>query len=294
MADFAGVFHAPVLQVAPCGLLSVASVDEYNGDQTSERWVRGFSTMTNASPTVRILSRDNDVVTNGELFDGTGEPAFYSAVPFFIEVESKNTAKNLISNNPMDYIGEQIKAATQKAAEYELWEGVAARALATPATGYLIQQTNGAVAVTSGGVAPDKALYLLEQSISLSPTGGRGIIHMTRDVASALGTKLIYEANSRDDEQAYATTRLGTLVVIGSGYTGNGPIGATGRAASGTNKWMFATGGVEVLTGKIDIVNDSLAQGFTPATNDSIVTVLRPAAVHFDPSIWFTAQVTLS
>ena len=293
MAEFAGVFSAPVLQVAPCGLLSVATVVEYNGDANSERWIRGFSTMTNASPTVRILSRDNDVVTNGEIFDGSAVPAYYSTVPFFIEVESKNTAKNLISNDPREFLKDQIEAATQKAAEYELWEGVAAQALAVPASGYLIE-SGGATAVTTSGVAPEKALYLIEQGISTSPTGGRGVIHMTRDVASALGSRLQYEAKSRDDKKAYARTRLGTLVVIGSGYTGNGPIGATGRAASGTNKWMFATGGIEVLTGESEIVNDSLAQGFTPSTNDSIVTILRPAAVHFDPSLWLTAQVTLS
>lgn len=294
MAEFAGVFDAPVLQVAPCGLLSVAFVEEYAGDPRSERWVQGFSTMTNASPTVRIIGRDNNTVTGGTLFDGSTTKAFYSTTPFFIEVESKNTGKNLVSNNPLDgHIKTMLEAATQKAAEFELWEGAAARSLTTPGTGYLTQ-TGGATVVTTAATAPDRALALLEQSIALSPTGARGILHMTRDVASTLNTKLTYIANSRDDEKAYAVTRLGTLVVVGSGYTGNGPIGNAGAAATVTNKWMFATGGVDVLVGESEIINDSLAQGFNPATNDSIVKVLRSAAVHFDPSIWSTAQVTLA
>lgn len=295
MAEFAGVFDAPVLQVAPCGLLSVASVTNTDANPNSERWIRGFASMTNASPTVRILTTNDDVVANGELFDGSNVPAYFATVPFWIEVESKNTAKNLISNSPLDgAIKEQVRAATQKAAEFELWEGAAAQATTpTPATGYLIE-SGGATVVTTTGATADRALALLEQSIALSPTGGRGVIHMTRDVASTLGSRLLYKAKNRDDKKAYAVTRLGTLVVIGSGYTGNGPIGETNRAASVTNKWMFATGGVEVLTGEPIIANQSLADGFNPATNDSIVKVARPAAVHFDPSIWYAAQVTLS
>ena len=292
MAEFRGVFNAPVLQVAPCGLLSVAHVEDYSANPTDERWVRGFSTLSNSFPTVRLLTSNND--PSDTVSDGSDAPLYYTAYPFFIEVEAKNTAKNLVSNDPFDYLGAQLTAATQKAVEYELWEGPAARDLPTPGTGYLIEE-DGASIVTGGtGVTPERALAMLEQAISLSPTGARGTIHMTRDVASALGTRLLYNAKSRDDDQAYATTRLGTLVAIGSGYTGRGPINAAGETASETNKWMFATGAVEVILGAPEFVNNSLAQGFSTSTNDSTVLISRPAAVHFDPTIWFAAQVTLS
>lgn len=294
MAEFAGVFNAPVLQVAPCGLLSVASVAETNADPRSERWIRGFSTLSNASPTVRIAATNNPAPANGVIFDGSAVKTYEDVTPFWVEIESKKTAKDLISENPFDgTLIEQIEAASQKAAEYELWEGVAARDIPNPVSGYLIEE-NGATVVTTAGEDSARALALLEQSIANSPTGGRGVIHMTRDVASTLGSRLLYKAKNRDDKKAYAVTRLGTLVVVGSGYTGNGPIGVANRAASATNKWMFATGGVEVLLGKPEIANTSLAQGFDPSTNDSIVTVTRPVAAHFDPSIWYAAQVTLS
>lgn len=288
MAEFKnGVFSAPLLQVAPCGLLSVAGVENV----AEGEWLRGFSIETNAAPTVRILSYNNAVVTDDELFDGSDSEATYPAFPFFVEIEAKTTGLMLVDHNPLETgaIQDQIKSATQKAAEYELWEGVATQANASDDTNYLTKQ-DGATVVTAGGVSSEKALYLIEQSISTSPTGARGIIHMTRDVASSLGSRLLFKTDSQNDKDAFAVTRLGTLVVIGSGYTGAGPDGATGAAPSGTNKWMYATGPVEVLLGPP--LADNAA--FTPSTNDQIVRVNRAAAVHFDPSIWTAAQVTLS
>lgn len=293
MARFDGIFDAPDLQVAPCGLFSVARVVTSVDGPNSEAWIRGYDTLTNASPTIRILSNTNAPVTSGQMFDGSAVPAFSSTSPFYVEIEAKNTGQRLLANDPFDgHILMQLRAATQKAAEYELWSGQAAKAL-TPAGANYLTESGKATVVTSGGTAPDKALFLLEQGIASSPTGARGVIHMTRDVASVLGSKLSYKADSQIDDSAYAVTRLGTLVVIGSGYTGSGPVGATGAAASATNKWMFATGSVGVILGEARIDNESLAQGFSPATNDSIVKASRPVAVHFDPSIWLTAQVTL-
>jgi hypothetical protein len=268
----------------------VASVT-YDADG---RWLRGFTQETNASATVNLLTINNDIPVDGVLFDGTTGVRFYDVLPFIVEVVSEQTAFDLRSANPLDgFIEEQIKAATQKAAERELWDGVAARANTPVGTGYLTQ-TGGATILTSGGVTSARALALLEQSISNSPTGARGVIHVTRDVASDLGSKLLYKADSQVDDTAYAVTRLGTLVVIGSGYSGKGPIGTAGAAATATNKWMFATGSVDVVLGESDIVNESISQGFNPSVNDSVVKVQRPAAVSFDPSIRYTAQVTLS
>jgi len=293
MARFEGIFDAPDLQVAPCGLLSVAGVVTSTDNPNSEAWIRGFDTLTNSSPTIRILSNSNAAVSNGTIFDGSAVPAYYSTEPFYVEIETKNTGQNLMNHNPFDgYILTQLEAASQKAAEYELWMGQASKALTPAGTGYLTE-AGKATTVTTGGSAPDKALALLEQGIADSPTGARGVIHMTRDVASVLGSKLMYEADSQLDDEAYAVTRLGTSVVIGSGYTGSGPTGTTGAAATATNKWMFATGSVGVVLGEARIDNESLAQGFSPATNDSIVKASRPVAVRFDPSIWLTAQVTL-
>jgi hypothetical protein len=88
-------------------------------------------------------------------------------------------------------------------------------------------------------------------------------------------------------------TRLGTDVIIGSGYTGNGPIGHANATASATNKWIYATGPVEVHLGKIEVVNDNLAQGADVTINNMRIKAFRPAAVYADPSMLYSMRVTL-
>lgn len=286
---FNGIEKAPKLTVAPCGLLSVARVVKHGKDD--EHWINEFDAELDGFPTIKLQTNvGNQKYT---IYDGTAAEKDISVLPFWIELIHKETTIDFIREGFNGPFLDQIDAATQKAVERELWEGEALQGNTTPGTGdYLVKQ-NGATIVTSGGVAPEKALYLIEQEISKSPTGGRGIIHMTRDVASALGSRLRYFEKNEIDEKTYAVTRLGTLVVIGSGYTGNGPIGSTGRAATATNKWIYVTGAVEVHLGEPEFTNPDFAQSFNSRVNDFEVQVLRPAAVHFDPSIFSTAQVTL-
>jgi hypothetical protein len=91
-------------------------------------------------------------------------------------------------------------------------------------------------------------------------------------------------------------TTLGTPVIVGSGYTGVGPIGHANRAVSNTTEWMFATGYVDVHLGETKVVNDNLAQGITASsnTNDMRITAVRAAAVHFEPDCHYAARVDFS
>jgi hypothetical protein len=166
-----------------------------------------------------------------------------------------------------------------------------------------MQETNGndflretaiASVVNTGTLAPATALMLLEQAISSSPAGTNGVIHMTRDVASILGSRIIY-LPADGGKTGKAMTRLGTDVVIGSGYTGAGRLGDANTAASASNKWMFATGPVDVHLSKIEIVNENLGQGATVSTNTNDLTVraVRSAAVYFDPAIFYTIRLAL-
>lgn len=145
----------------------------------------------------------------------------------------------------------------------------------------------------AGAKKPENALAILEQAIAGSPVGESGVIHMTRDVASLLGSRIIYTGGEDEPLSKSAMTRLGTKVVIGSGYTGNGPIGDGNATASATNKWMYATGPVEVHLGKIEIVNENLAQGADVTINNMRIKAYRPAAVLADPSMHFAMRVTL-
>lgn len=287
---FNGIEAAPPLEIAPCGLLSVARVVKHTAED--EHWINQYTAELDGFPEVNIMTNVGN--QKYSVYDPAGVSESSQVLPFWVELVAKQTGVDFARDGFSDTYLRQIEAATQKAVERELWEGEATRGNTAAGSENFLTKSGGATSVTSGGVAPEKALYLIEQSISNSPTGGRGIIHMTRDVASALGSRLRYFEKNEIDENTYAVTRLGTLVVIGSGYTGNGPIGATGRAASATNKWIFATGVVEVHLGPADFVTRKAADAIKPSVNDVEVQVLRPAAVHFDPSIYYTAQVTLS
>jgi hypothetical protein len=290
---FRGIYKAPELVVSPVGLFSVARVTTHTAREYDERWVRGLSYEFDSNATVRLLTVNDDVVSNGELSDpaNTADNQYRDYSPFFIEVEDLRSTFGLPGEDRFAQVIKQLEAASQKACERELWDGLAAQA-ATNGNAYLTEAT-AVTEVLNGAHNASEALYLLEGAISNSPVGANGVIHMTRDVASLLGSRLVYSQDSSNPDRGQVMTRLGTPVVIGSGYSGNGPVGDGAATASLTNKWMFATGPVDVHLGKPEVVNDSLAQGANVSINDMLIKAVRPAAVYFDPSVHYAAQVTL-
>ena len=288
---FRGIYPAPDLTPAPCGLLSVARVMSHGGADYDERWVRGFSYEFDSQPEVEVFTVNDAVVTGG--VTGTSNlPQFKEYDPFFIQVTDTRSAFGLNGEDRFKTAIKQLEVATQKAVERELWEGVAA--LAETNGNDFLREAAAATVVNSGALAPATALMLLEQAISSSPAGTNGVIHMTRDVASILGSRLIYSP-ADGGKTGKAMTRLGTEVVIGSGYTGAGRLSDANTSASASNKWMFATGPVDVHLSKIEIVNENLGQGATVSTNTNDLTVraVRSAAVYFDPSIFYTVRLAL-
>ena len=287
---FRGIYPAPDLVQAPCGLLSVARVMTHTTANYDERWVRGFSYEFDSQPEIEIFTV-NDVSASAVV--GTSSlPQFKEYDPFFIQVTDTRSALGVNGEDRFALAKKQLEAATQKAVERELWEGKAA--IAETNGNDFLRETAIASVVNAGALAPATALMLLEQEISSSPAGTNGVIHMTRDVASILGSRIIYSA-ADGGKTGKAMTRLGTEVVIGSGYTGAGRLADSNTTASASNKWMFATGPVDVHLSKIEIVNENLGQGFTATTNTNTLTVkaVRAAAVYFDPSIFYTVRLAL-
>lgn len=181
----------------------------------------------------------------------------------------------------------QLEAATQKAVEFELWSGVAA--IEANNTNAFLRKENAATLVNGTSAASaSKSLAYLEGALAESPSGAGGVIHVTRDVASLLGTEHLVISDGK------VTTVLGTPVAIGSGYSGDGPIGVANTSATLTNKWMFGTGPVDVHLGKPELMNESLAQGADVAINDMRIKAVRPAAAYFDPSCHFAVRIDLT
>ena len=288
---FRGIYPAPDLTPAPCGLLSVARVMTHGGAEYDERWVRGFSYEFDSQPEVEVFTVNDATVTGG--VSGTSTlPQFKEYDPFFIQVTDTRSTLGLTGEDRFKLAIKQLEVASQKALELELWEGVAA--LAETNGNDFLREAATATVVNTGALAPATALMLLEQAISSSPAGTNGVIHMTRDVASILGSRLIYSP-ADGGKTGKAMTRLGTEVVIGSGYTGAGRISDSNTTASASNKWMFATGPIDVHLSKPEVVNENLGQGLTVSTNTNTLTVkaVRAAAVYFDPSIHYTVRLAL-
>ena len=289
---FRGIYPAPDLVHAPCGLLSVARVMTHTTANYDERWVRGFSYEFDSQPEVQLFTV-NDVDTGNAGKSGTSSlPQFKEYDPFFIQVTDTRSYFGINGEDRFAIARKQLEAATQKAVELELWEGLAS--IGETNGNDFLREASAASVVNSGALAPATALMLLEQAISSSPAGTNGVIHMTRDVASILGSRLIYSP-ADGGKTGKAMTRLGTEVVIGSGYTGAGRLSDANTTASASNKWMFATGPVDVHLSKIEIVNENLGQGATVSTNTNDLTVkaVRAAAVYFDPSIFYTIRLAL-
>jgi len=290
---FKGVFPASELIPAPCGILSVADVMQHTARESDERWIRKFSKEYDSLPSyVRLLTVNDETVTNGTLSDNQTTTNYIDYVPFNIEVEDLSSTFGLLGVDRIDAVTKALNAVTQKALEREFWEGKAALAETSANGNMYLSKASAATIPVSGAKKPENALMILEQAISNSPTGQNGVIHMTRDVASILGSRLVYKKGETENS-GRAMTRLGTDVIIGSGYTGNGPIGDTNAAASATNKWMYATGPVEVHLGKIEVVNENLAHGADVTINNMRIKAFRPAAVYADPSMLYTMRVTL-
>jgi hypothetical protein len=285
---FRGVYDAPEITPTPCGLLSVARVTTHTSRAYDERWIRGFSYIYDTEGTLRLLTTNDELVTDGELFDSEGLERYKDYEPFFIEVEDFSSTFGLLGVDRIAKIKKQLAAGTQKAVEKELWDGVTATAASNT---NIFLASGDAEVVHTGAHDSYIALYYLEQAIADSPLGEQGVIHMTRDVASVLGSRITF--GKGEDGKFFTQTRLGTPVIIGSGYSGNGPVGDENAEASISNKWMYATGPIEVHLGKIEVVNENLGQGVDASINDMRLKATRPAAAYFDPSIHYAVRVAL-
>jgi hypothetical protein len=300
MAQFRGVYPAGELYPAPCGILSVARVEEHKGNEYNEEWVRGLDQEFDTMPSyVRLLTINDAVITDGEMSDNQADARYLRYVPFYIDVEDFASTFGLPGQDRFERVLKELEAVTQKALEFEYWTGTAARGLIstgpdvfdTNEDNMYLSKTGASTVPATGAFAPHIALMYLEQAISESPTGECGVIHITRDIASYLGSRLIYK-RGEDSYSGQVMTRLGTKVVIGSGYTGGGPIGTAGAAPSATNKWMYATGKVEVHLGKSEIVNTT-PEGVDATINNITIKAFRPAAVFSEPSMHFAVRATI-
>jgi hypothetical protein len=173
---------------------------------------------------------------------------------------------------------------TQKAVEAEFWDGGVSKLLTIDNDNrYLASAQSVDVTPTPGtAVKVRYGLALLEQAIAESPAGAQGLIHATRDVASALRL---------DSDSNTLKTELGTPVVAGVGYSKRGPAGTLAPAGKA---WMYATGPVSVRLGPVIVTPAKLNQAVDIRINNIEYFVDRSAAVTWSTSDSYAVLVDLT
>jgi hypothetical protein len=280
-----GVVSAPAIVPSAFGLLAVVEPENAPGE---DQWVRGFA--QEWETTVQELKNWDDTdSTSGSVVAG-GVINYYDDIkPFFIELTETRSGLSFNAIDRIARLSRQIEGMSQKSIEAELWDGAIRKGESHDNKAL----SDAGTALVNSGTALGAILALagLERSMAVASNAGElGVIHMTSDVASLLNNRL---ETSKDGT---LVTRLGTPVVVGAGYSGSGPTGATGAAASATNKWIYGTGLVKVYLGDVDVVNDNLAQAYDVSgnANDMRIKAIRPAAVYFDTSIHLAVRVDLT
>jgi len=283
---FSGIFPAPDLTPSEFGLFSVSS--PVNHTDADDKWIRGFSVDLESRPN---FTRNWSYGTEEVVSTAPDDQRYMDVTPYFIEVEDQSSTFGILGVDRFKRVVRQLDAVTQKNVEHEFWEGDIAQgeSFDTP----FLRGSTCTVINSGTAMAPSRALALLEFSIGeMSAAGEQGIIHMTRDVAIVLSTQNLIRY-----EKGVATTRGGTPIVLGSGYTGTGPLSETTNGVTSiTSRWMYATGTIAVHLGKSEVVNDDLGQGYDVEgnKNDMKIKANRPAAAYFDPSIHLAVKVDLS
>jgi hypothetical protein len=284
-----GVVEAPKIVPSAFGLLAAVK-PENSADE--DVWIRGFSQEWETTAT-SLKNWDDTDTTNSDLILN-GVINYYDEIkPFFIEIDETRSGLGFLGLDRIERLKRQMEGATQHAMEHELWNGTVREGESHDNRSL----TSASATILNSGTALSarRALALLEHSIGLaSHFGEQGVIHVTRDVASLLASNsnMLFHEEGKDHLQTFG----GTPIIVGSGYSGNGPDGATGAAASATNKWIYATGTVRTYVGDIDVVNDNLAQAYDVSgnKNDMRLKAIRPVAVYFDTSIHLAVRVDLT
>lgn len=293
---FKGVFPATKPQAARSGLLSAGGVDVVRHGDGNLTWVNGPFDFESLSCSFDLLlsdycsnSADGVILAASDNRVGTG-------YPFGIVASYLCTGQGLDMDERKARVLSMADAATQKAVERELWTGASALAGGHLDAQYLASASAVDITPAGGALSPEQAVAALEWALGQCGTGG-GVIHATRDVASLL-PKTVYT----DDVSARLYTVLGTPIVPGSGYTGDGPAdtvplapvpipapGAIGEAPS-TTSWIYGTGPVSVHLGSVEYIGEKI----NTADNEVMVLAGRPAAVYWDGCCHFAVQVDLA
>lgn len=274
------VVQAPTATPSLYGLVQAA----VEGDTDDPRWIGGFAwdpevclgDVTAVDPTCEWTQLTTGKMPAAWRLDGQDPWCRAEAFPVNYVLSLTRPSVGWSQSNYEQRVRGMMEAAGPKAMEFEFWEGTAGSENQHLAASGVPTIENG-----TGGYSPARTLAKLEQAIADFGTGGRGMIHATVQLASLwAGVSAI---GPDPDNANRLRTKLGNIVVAGSGYTGIGPLGEADRVVTDTLQWAYATGIVHKRIGDIDLTPATLEEALNRGRNQITFTAQRQAAFNFDP-----------
>lgn len=183
------------------------------------------------------------------------------------------------------YVREAYEAFEPGAIESEFWTGTLESAGLHLAAGGSVTNLSGSSSASLAG-----GLGALEAYLGTCGPGGRGMIHMSRRVMTAMAAQHLLW---KDGSGVY--TFAGTIVVPGVGYPGSGPAGE----AAGATEWIYGTGRVMLLRSKMRSVPDpanpnAFSEALRRDTNEVAWQTQRTVGAVFDPCCLGTIALNMA
>lgn len=244
---FRGIFPAPDIEPTEFGLFAVAKPSAPTDEKNEDEWTRGFSQEYNTQPSyVRVW--DETSSSSYVVSDKHTAPLYKEIKPIFIEVEDFHSTASLTGEDRFARVLTQLEAVSQKALEHELWNGDIASAESLPNL-YLSKPGVTVIhdaAAHGNAYSARRALSLLEHYAGeQSPAGEHGVVHLTRDAFVLMTSNNQLFMDSKDKQ--HMQTASGTQVIIGSGYSGDGPRTAINTIAVASNVATIVTTGAHYM-----------------------------------------------
>jgi len=231
MAAFKGILPAADIEPIEFGLFAVAKPSLSKDHSNEDQWTRGFSQEYVTEPNY-VRAWDETSTTSYVVSSNPNSKLYRELKPIFIEVEDQRSTFSLAGEDRFARVLKQLEGVSQKALEYELWNGeiALAQGLANP---FLTMP--GVTVIGNGAkVSPRRGLALLEHYVGeMSPAGEHGVVHLTRDafVLMTSNNQMFMDNKGLQHMQ----TASGAHVIIGSGYPGDGPHSVISTIAVASN-----------------------------------------------------------
>lgn len=202
--------------------------------------------------------------------DYDGQQGNISYAPFIVEVPYTCSTWGFQENDYQGRALRQLEAGLSKAIEREFWTGEKNPSNMnltywTPNDDNHVVNPGGAAAPVAVDVAT--GLILLEQALANCAAGASGLIHMTTAVAAKLAGLYIVDDDDTNQNKFLSTRARDDIIIVGAGYTGDGPFGQPAIDPDGTEAWAFATGQVDIRLGEPMIYPDEFWMALDRATN---------------------------